>query len=170
MSIVLDGSNLTTTGVPNSGTAKTATGTTVDFTGIPAGTKRVTVMFSGVSTNGTQPLFVQIGSGSISTTTYVSGVLAAQSGSSSSPALNTTNGFAVVTANAAAYAYYGVVYLLNVSGNIWMESGSLTDGTGNRANSSGGQITLAGSLDRLRITTSTGVDTFDAGSINILYE
>jgi outer membrane biosynthesis protein TonB len=29
---------------------------------------------------------------------------------------------------------------------------------------------LAGSLDRIRITTSNGTDTFDAGSVNIMYE
>jgi hypothetical protein len=34
----------------------------------------------------------------------------------------------------------------------------------------GGSVTLSGTLDRVRITTVSGTDTFDAGSINILYE
>ena len=33
-----------------------------------------------------------------------------------------------------------------------------------------GELKLAGALDRVRITTVNGTDTFDAGSINILYE
>jgi hypothetical protein len=35
---------------------------------------------------------------------------------------------------------------------------------------SSGTLALGGSLDRVRITTAGGTDTFDAGSINILYE
>jgi hypothetical protein len=37
-------------------------------------------------------------------------------------------------------------------------------------NFSAGSKTLSGTLDRVRITTVNGTDTFDAGSINILYE
>jgi len=39
-----------------------------------------------------------------------------------------------------------------------------------RSQVGGGLIALAGVLDRVRITTVNGTDTFDAGSINILYE
>ena len=35
---------------------------------------------------------------------------------------------------------------------------------------SSGTITLSGALDRVRITSSNGTDTFDAGSINIMWE
>jgi hypothetical protein len=33
-----------------------------------------------------------------------------------------------------------------------------------------GQVSLGGVLDRVRITTANGTDTFDAGTVNILYE
>ena len=33
-----------------------------------------------------------------------------------------------------------------------------------------GSLALGGTLDRVRITTANGTDTFDAGSINIFYE
>jgi hypothetical protein len=36
--------------------------------------------------------------------------------------------------------------------------------------SSSGTKSLSATLDRIRITTVNGTDTFDAGSINILYE
>ena len=60
MAITLDGDNLTTVGVINSKTAVASTsGTSIDFTGIPSGVKRVTVMFNGVSTSGTASLRIQ---------------------------------------------------------------------------------------------------------------
>ena len=34
----------------------------------------------------------------------------------------------------------------------------------------GGNVTLGGALDRIRVTTVNGTDLFDAGSINIMYE
>jgi hypothetical protein len=34
----------------------------------------------------------------------------------------------------------------------------------------GFQVSLSGTLDRIRLTTVNGSDTFDAGSINIIYE
>jgi hypothetical protein len=33
-----------------------------------------------------------------------------------------------------------------------------------------GVISLGGTLDRVRITAANGTDTFDAGTINIIYE
>ena len=53
-------------------TAKSATSTSVDFTGIPSWVKRVTVMFDGVSTNGASNCLVQIGAGSVTTSGYIS--------------------------------------------------------------------------------------------------
>ena len=51
-------------------TAKTATGTSVDFTGIPGWAKKITVMLNGVSTNGTSIPVVRLGSGTVQTTGY----------------------------------------------------------------------------------------------------
>ena len=78
MTVTIDGSNLNTIGVVNSKTAvATTSGTAIDFTGIPAGVKRITVMFNGVSTNGTSNYLLQLGSGSVQTTGYSSYVIAA---------------------------------------------------------------------------------------------
>jgi hypothetical protein len=53
------------------GTPVSASGTAVDFTSIPSGTKRITVSFSGVSTNATSLYRIQIGdSGGIETSGY----------------------------------------------------------------------------------------------------
>ena len=166
MSITLDGSNLTTTGVINSGTAQNSTsGTNIDFIGIPAGVKRITVMFAGVSTNGTSNLLVQIGSGSFTASGYsgqcnAGGALTAMS-----------TGFMVNSNIAAANFHSGNAIINTVGSNTWVESGCvLNQGVSSNGCYSGGFIAIGGVLDRIRITTVNGTDTFDAGSINILYE
>lgn len=158
-------------GAITSGTAVASTsGTSIDFTSIPSWVKRITVMYSGVSTNGTSNYLVQIGSGSVTSTGYLSASITAQSGSSSSAGATTTAGFVVADAVAAAYLYSGSIVIQNISGNVWVQSGLLTNTTAVRSSLSNGQVTLSGTLDRVRITTANGTDTFDAGSINILYE
>lgn len=168
MAIVLDGNNLTTTGMINSFTAVNSTsGTSIDFTGIPAGVKRVTVMFNGVSTSGTSNYQIQIGSGSITSSGYKSQVAFGGSGS----VAISTSAFLINNNIAAAYNHSGIITLATLGANVWAESGTLLpDSTGNVGCFSGGSVTLSGSLDRVRITTANGTDTFDAGSINVLYE
>ena len=172
MSITLDGSNLTTVGVINSATAQNSTsGTSIDFTGIPSGVKRVTVMFSGVSTNGTSNIQVQLGAGSVTTTGYVSTCAYFGGTGSTSTGNASTAGFLVVMANAATNSNGGIIIITTLGGNIWTYMSNITYGGGSLYLMCGaGNISLGGTLDRVRITTANGTDTFDAGSINILYE
>jgi hypothetical protein len=141
----------------------TTSGTSIDFTGIPSWVKRITVMFSGVSTNGTSNLTIQIGAGSITTSGYVS------CATSSSP-VGLTTGFILTGGNQAGYTHSGIVSLATLGGDIWSESGTLNPNTANSVSASGGTVTLSGTLDRIRLTTANGTDTFDAGSVNIMYE
>lgn len=170
MAIVLDGSNLTTTRVINSATAKTATGTAVDFTGISAGTKRITVMFNGVSFSSATPYgIVQIGSGSFVTTGYVATLSTVQP-SAATVGNSFTAGFPYANFAAAGDTVNGIMTLVNMGSNVWVASGVFTNTGTLRGETSAGNVTLSGALDRVRITTSDGTTTFDAGSINILYE
>ena len=160
-------------GAITSGTAVASTsGTSIDFTSIPSWVKRITVMFDGVSTNGTSNLLIQIGSGGITSTSYISAGLAAQSSSVSSALATSTIGFlATASVAAAASTQTGIAVIALLTTNKWVHSGTITDMTGIRGNICGGTSpTLSGALDRVRITTVNGTDTFDAGSINILYE
>jgi len=141
-------------------TAKTATGTSVDFTGIPSWVKRITVMFNGVSTNGSSFFQVQIGSGSFTVTGYVSGA-----GTST-----LTTGFLVCNNLAASTNQSGSAVLTTLGSNTWVNTSVVGASGGNTPSAGFGYITLGGTLDRIRITTVNGTDTFDAGSINILYE
>jgi len=155
-----------------SGTAVASTsGTSIDFTSIPAGVKRITVMFNGVSTSGTSFVQVQIGSGSFSTSGYVSTSSWTNDVGSVGLTAHLT-GFCIF-GNTAALARSGMMTLTLVSGNTWVAAhsiGGVSSGTYLSMNGGGVSPALAGALDRVRITTVNGTDTFDAGSINILYE
>jgi hypothetical protein len=168
MSIVLDGDNLTTVGVINSKTAQASTsGTSIDFTSIPVGVKRITVMFNGVSTNGSSNPLIQIGAGSVTTSGYV----AQSSNTAANAGVAYTTGFGL-SSGLATNVFYGAMVLTLVGANLWVSSfcGGLNSNGTPFTVMAGGSITLGGTLDRVRITTVNGTDTFDAGSINILYE
>ena len=151
------------------GTAQASTsGTSIDFTGIPSWARRVTVIFNGVSTTGTSPFLVQLGSGSVTTSGYTSvgsGIAATVNSTTS------TAGFVAGNVNTAASLASGLFVFVNVSGTTWAGSGSVSQSAIPQTNlSTGNSPALSGALDRVRITTVGGTDTFDAGSINILYE
>jgi hypothetical protein len=159
------------TSILTSGTAVSSTsGTSVNFTGIPSWVKRVHVMLNGVSTSGTSFQLFQIGSGSIATSGY-DGLGSVGYNVSSYQVTSSTAGFPIYN-NLASVALSGVVTFTLFSGNKWLCTGviSNTTGTSYMFNLSGSSPDLGGALDRVRITTVNGTDTFDAGSINILYE
>jgi hypothetical protein len=159
-----------TVGLLVSGTAVASTsGTSIDFTGIPAGVRRITVMMNGVSTNGSSNIQIQIGdSGGIETTSYVSGAGFA-GGSNSASSTTSTTGFVLTAGLVASNTLTGIVVICNHTSNTWTESFSGAYNSGSGA-FGGGYKDLSATLDRIRITTVNGTDTFDAGSINILYE
>jgi hypothetical protein len=152
--------------VITSGTAVASTsGTSIDFTSIPSWVKRITVMYSGVSTSGTSNFLVQIGSGSITNTGYTG---QANSGAGLS---TSTAGWIVCNNITAAAANTGAITILLFGSNTYIESGIVGANAASNSNCvSEGAVTLSGALDRVRITTVNGTDAFDAGSINILYE
>lgn len=149
------------------GTAVTASGTSIDFTGIPSWVKRITVMFNGVSTSGTSPYLIKIGSGSILTSGYNG---CAQNQQACIILASNTTGFPLMPTVLAAYSYYSTQVLSNFTGNTWSLSGQIIPTSGNINWSTGTNASLSGVLDMIRITTVNGTDTFDAGSINIMYE
>jgi hypothetical protein len=149
------------------GTAVASTsGTSIDFTAIPAWVERITVMFQGVSTSGTSFVLVQLGTGSTTYTT--SGYLGAVNSANS--ITNQTTGFGVIGQPTAANVLHGSATITNITGNNWVYAGTIylsnTAGGGGGA----GSVSLGATLTAVRITTVNGTDTFDAGSINIMYE
>jgi hypothetical protein len=145
----------------------TTSGTSKDFTGIPSWAKRITVMFNGVSTNGTSNILIQLGSGSFATSGYAS--QAVQTTSTNAHA-SATNGFLVTGAMAATLTMSGVAHICLMGSNSWVESGIISHSATTNLSYGSGAVTLSGAIDRIRITTANGTDAFDAGSVNILYE
>jgi hypothetical protein len=145
-------------------------GTSIDFTGLPTWVKRITVMFNGVSTNGTSAVQVQFGTGSTTYTTtgYVTSY-SFQANASSIIAASFTTGFGTYFGD-AANTRTGQFIFTNITGNTWVGTGMISSGASGSIVISGGSIALAAALTAVRVTTVNGTDTFDAGSINILYE
>lgn len=146
-------------------TAQNTTGTSIDFTGIPNTVKRITVIFNFVSTNGTSPILVQLGSGSVQTTGYLS---FAQNGVTAGA--TTTSGILVTANQTAAGTHTGHVLITNITSNTWIASGVLQDVVNTNGSIFSSGVTTSGTLDRLRLTTINGTDAFDSGAVNILYE
>jgi hypothetical protein len=150
-----------------SGTAVASTsGTSIDFTSIPSWVKRITVMFSGMSLNANTNFLVQIGSGSFTTSGYNSTSSYIPSGSPTTT--SSTAGF-LMYADSDPFTISGSLTIFNINSNSWVSSHTIKSGTTTNA-IGGGDVSLGGVLDRVRITSVNGTATFDAGSINILYE
>jgi hypothetical protein len=151
------------------GTAVASTsGTSIDFTGIPAWVERITFIFQGVSTNGSSDYQIRIGTGTVTTSGY-----AAVNVGTASTAVGTssyTTGFVFVVPGGASASHSGSVRIHNITGNSWVSDGNVAATDTTRGNLSAGSITLAGVLDIVRITTVNGTDVFDAGTVNIIYE
>jgi len=157
-----------TNAVNTLGTAVASTsGTSIDFTGLPSWIKRITVMYAGVSTNGTSALILQLGTSSGVVTSGYVGTMSYDA----ARAIYTT-GIGIHNNGSASGIGNGTTQVSLLGSNTWVGSGTVGctgAGTG-ETYSSGSYIALGGTLDRVRITTVNGTDTFDAGSVNILYE
>jgi hypothetical protein len=149
-----------------SGTAVASTsGTSIDFTGIPSWVKRITVMFTRVSTNGVSPLIIQYGVGGVPET---SGYLGGSNNRGGETAA--TNGFPLNRVSIATNKVTLLATICSFGSNIWVGSSILAEQANDTGTFSACEKTLAGTLNMIRITTGGGVNTFDFGSINIMYE
>jgi hypothetical protein len=157
-------------GGPVAATAVTASGTAVDFTSIPPGVKRITVLYNGVSLNAADAVITQLGdSGGPENTGYASLAVNINTGATPVIMASVTNGFGF-TAVGAGSALTGALIIHNVNDNNWVATGwARISATAANYLTCTGSKTLSGTLDRVRVTGSAG-GSFDAGTINILYE
>jgi hypothetical protein len=154
-----------TTGVPVASTS----GTSIDFNNIPAWVKRITVNLVGVSTNGTSLVIIQTGdSGGIETTGYLGAAVLVTSASS----VNYNTGFNLAATLAAGSLLHGsfTLELAVPASNAWAGGGNIALAGDGVVCVTAGSKSLSAPLDRVRVTTVNGTDTFDAGTINITYE
>lgn len=169
MSAIITGSQNGTVGLINAGTAVASTsGTSIDFTGIPAGVKRVTVQLAGVSVSSTGKIQVQLGTGGTPTYTTSGYVGSTTDMTGSLATSNISTGF-MLNNSGAAFTFQGTFTITNVTGTTWACTAVVSQSDAARSYLVSGTIALAAVLTAVRITTNS-TDTFDAGSINILYE
>lgn len=157
-----------TTGYTLGTPVATTSGTSIDFTGIPAGTKQIVFTFFGVSTNSTSVKLIQLGdSGGVEITGYLSAGL--KFTPSDVNFSNQTAGYCIFSDQAADVLNGSVIFTLQSSSTFtWVAQGALFF-TSNRAGLVTGSKSLSAELTSVRLTTLTGTDTFDAGSLNIAY-
>jgi hypothetical protein len=154
-----------------SGTQKTlSTGspTYVDFTSIPPNVKMIVIMINGLSGSGTSNFIIQIGdSGGIETSGYAGSTGNINTGTS----VSMSSGFTFAIAATATHTYnvMATLTLMDSSTNTWMYQSNTGFTSGAAAAVSCGSKALSATLDRVRLTTAGGTDTFDAGTMNISY-
>ena len=147
-------------------------GTSIDFPSIPSWVKRITVMFQGVSTSAGSPVLIQLGTGSTPTYTtsgYLGAVLLVDAAGATARTTYTT-GFLVTHDSANIHVRHGNITITNITGNSWTQTGILARSDDTSTHHSAGSIALAAVLTAVRITTVSGVNTFDLGAINLLLE
>lgn len=177
MAVTIDGSTSVTInsgavlGI-TSGTAVASTsGTSIDFTSLPSWVKRITVMFNGVSRSGSSNSRIVLGTGSTTYTTSGYSSMGAFLTNVVGTATPSSAGFDLFGEAAADRVVYGTFVIVNITGNTWICTGMLQNNvTSATMFFQAGQVALSAPLTAVRITSSNGTDTFDAGSINILYE
>lgn len=151
----------------------TVSSTLSGVSGIPTWAKRITVMFNGVSTNGTSIIEVRLGVSGVPESTGYS-VMASwvTTTNNTTRGGTSTSGVLVAYATGASETYSGsiVFTLLNSSTNTWTIAGALYDAPSAGLSTIAGVKSLAGTLNLVRITTVNGTDTFDAGSVSVMYE
>lgn len=166
----VDGSQLM--GLLKGGLTFNLAGTAVDVTGIPVIARRVTIIFSALSTNGSSQPVLRLGtSAGIESTLYIGCVAVGGTNAGSAMyGVATPTGISMASSNSATYNTNSVVTLFKTSGNAWV-----WDVVGNREDDSyalcgGGRKFLSGILDRFRVTTVNGTDTFDIGTVTVYWE
>jgi len=149
----------------------TTSGTTADFTSIPAGTKQIIINFAGVSWSATNssPTIVIGDAGGFETSGYVGAGGQTASATSSSR----TDSFALADTNrvAAADTLHGSVILTleDASNYVWICNGMVgIAGSSDSVMFATGSKALSAELTQVRVTT-VGGDTYDAGAINVQY-
>lgn len=144
----------------------TTSGTSIDITGVfPSWARHIRLGFVGNSTNGTDALRIQLGdAGGIENSGYSSGGVIASSGTAAAttPA---TAGFDTGGPAANTFTVHGIVEFISADGLTWACVGSLANPPDGRFYSFAGSKTLSAALDRIRVTTTGGTNTFDVGSI-----
>lgn len=145
-------------------------GASIEFTGIPSWVKRITLTLSAVSTTGSNIPIVQLGtSGGFETSGYA-GAAGGNAASAGAGGVGPASGHGLALAGGATFVYTGKIEITRMSSTQWVITSAATYAAENAMAYAATRKTLSGQLDRVRLTSVGSTDTFDAGSVNIIYE
>ena len=143
----------------------TTSGTSITFGSIPSGTTMIVIMFEGVSINSTNELNITIGdSGGLETSAYVS--MSNQEIDSASYMGISTAEFVVRSIAAANLMSGHMILTLKDSSNFTWVSSHMARTANNSMVYGGGHKSLSAELTQVSLSGGT----FDAGSVNIMYQ
>ena len=158
-------------GVITRATAQTLTSSSVvDFTSIPSWAKRITIMFSSLSTTSvfSANIKVLLGTGTTPSYSVVNYNSTCFRFDASTPTMfSASDGFFLAASVINSQNHNGNMHITNITGNTWTQTGICGAGSAT-INHSAGSASLTSPLTAVRITTSLG--NFDSGTINIMYE
>ncbi|AGH58020.1 hypothetical protein RHVG_00055 [Rhodovulum phage RS1] len=138
-----------------------ASGTVIDFTGIPEGVNEVDILVNGLIFGSPDTLVVQLSKAGAFLTTGYSTVIAVVSSSTGSNTV--TSGFGMAASN---FNVWGQMDLRRLPGSdIWVGKNGGRRGTAD-AILGAGRVDLGGTLDGLRVTSVSGA-AFAGGSVAI---
>ena len=149
------------------GTIPSLSSTELAWTGIPSWVKRISINLAGVKVTGNNLIKIQLGdSGGYETTGYTTAAQYLSTGATDSAGWLLAGNHAAVNLYAGRWTFE----LIDAAANTWVGNGQTLQLNGSITLTAGaGYKSLSGTLDRIRILAGGG-DTFDAGSVNILYE
>ena len=149
------------------GTVQNLSGTAVGFTGLPNWVKKITLAVNGAA-NTNASIFVQIGSGSYTTSGYTGRYGYIDNASLTQTAPLSSAFLLGSYPSSGSMVGFITLILQNASTNTWSASATGTSGaTGLYLSWSVGHVTLSGVLDRVQLA---GGSAFSAGTVNIIYE
>jgi hypothetical protein len=149
------------------GVSQAASGGFVGFTGIPSWVRRLTFVMAGISSNGTGNYLMRIGDSAVVTSGYLGSVTTVVGATPSTSLV--TIGCGLTNSVAAASVYHGVCTITNVTGNQWVFESRGSFSNAATTHSSTSTLTLTNPLTLVRLV-APGADTFDAGTVNLLWE
>jgi len=145
---------------------KSATGTSVEFTGIPSDAKEITLMLLRVSPSGLDDMKVQLGTSSGYIT---SGYYSASENAQGTVNPNSTDSFIIMNDVGDISFFSGSMVINKSSDTSYTQFGGFYRADGAGCDTYGDLQSVSGTIDRLRIIFS-GTNTFDAGKFGLSYK
>lgn len=144
-------------------------GTQTDITGVPSWAKKVTIRVNNASfSTDNQSINVEVGTSGGMVASGYDGYYGWANTDNTNSTGQASNGPYLSVLQDAINDTHGEVILINTTGNKWTwHSNGIFGG---QMCKSHGEITLTGTLDRFRVTSINGTASFDAGTVEALYE